>query len=198
MKRKAIIIFSIMFLIGVTMVCDVVAQKTQAQYLGVFHTGITVKNLDDSIPFYRDVLGFKIAVGPTDWFGGPTDTTLCASLGVVCPAELRLVVFEVPGGGKATLELLEYRSPASDPGAPFPANTWGAHHVAFRVKDIDAMIERLEDEGVTFFPGPNDNPSGPLAGWRWIYFIDPTNFNAATGRGIILEFIEIDPRIIER
>jgi hypothetical protein len=27
MKRKAIIIFSIMFLIGVTMVCGVVAQK---------------------------------------------------------------------------------------------------------------------------------------------------------------------------
>src|SRR4030067_3144630 len=196
MKRKAIIIFAIVFLVGGTTVFDVIAKKKESkpQYLGVFHTGITVRNLDDSIPFYRDVLGFNIAVRATDWFGGLGDTTLCLSLGTACPAELRLVIFEVPGGGKEALELLEYRRPPSHPDAPFPANTWGAHHVAFRVKDIEAMIERLEDFGVTFLPGPNDNPSGPLAGWRWIYFYDPTNYDETTGRGMILEFIEIDPR----
>jgi catechol 2,3-dioxygenase-like lactoylglutathione lyase family enzyme len=196
MKRKAIVILSILFVIGAMMVSSAFAQKEyKPQYLGIFHTGITVNNLDVTIPFYKDVLGLKLVLGPTAFF---VNDQLCYGLGTDCPASLRLAIFEVPGGGKETLEILEYTGPTKDiTNGPIPANTWGAHHVAFRVKDIEAMIARLEAHGVTFFAGPNDNPSGDLAGWRWIYFQDPTNCNPTTGRCIIMEFIEIDPRIIE-
>lgn len=142
---------------------------------GIFHTGITVSDLDKSIEFYRDVLGLKLTTGPTEVFEGDE---LAEGLGVP-EAKLRLAVFQI---GDDQAELLQYLSPPSPSEQPMPANTLGAMHLAFHVDDIYTAVEQLEAQGVTFLTGPNVITEGALAGWKWVYFKDPD--------GITLELIE--------
>ena len=145
---------------------------------GIFHTGITVSDLDRSIPFYRDVLGLEVMIGPTDVFEGDE---LSKALGVE-DARLRLVIFKV---GDGSLELLQYLSPDSAMKAPMPPNTLGAMHVAFRVKDVQVKMKEFEEKGVKFLSPLNVVDEGPLEGWKWIYFNDPD--------GITLELVQFDP-----
>ncbi len=144
----------------------------------IFHTGITVSNLDKSIEFYRDTLGLELALGPTEVFEGDA---LSAGLGVP-DARLRLAVFKV---GDGELELLQYLSPASPVDRPMPCNTLGAMHVAFEVPDMKAAVKELEAKGIRFFTRPNVVTDGPLNGWTWVYFTDPDS--------ITLELIEYKP-----
>jgi len=142
---------------------------------GIFHTGITVSNLDKSIPFYRDVLRLEIMTGPTEVFEGDE---LSRALGVG-NARLRLVIFKV---GEGSLELIEYLSPESQSKKPMPPNTLGAMHVAFRVDDVGKKVEELKGKGINFLSQVNVVGEGPLEGWKWIYFKDPD--------GITLELVE--------
>jgi len=68
----------------------------------IFHTGITVSNLDKSLPFYEDVLGLKLITGPTDVFEGDE---LSQGVGV-SGAKFKLAIFEAGGG---SLELLQFK-----------------------------------------------------------------------------------------
>ena len=145
---------------------------------GVFHTGVTVSDLERSIVFYRDVLGLTLQVPPTDVFGGEG---VSRALGVP-GAALRLAVLKV---GTGSLELLEYKTPASPIDRPVPPNGLGCMHVAFHVKDIRQKMTELEAKGVRFLSDANIVDDGPLAGWRWVYFHDPD--------GIALELVEFSP-----
>ena len=142
----------------------------------IFHTGVTVSNLDRSIAFYRDQLGLELAMGPTEIFCGEE---LSQGLGVP-GACLRLAVFKI---GDGSLELLEYSAPPSPVAKPMPPNTLGAMHVAFEVTDIQARVKELEARGIKFLSKPNLVADGPLKGWNWCYFLDPD--------GITLELVEI-------
>ena len=145
---------------------------------GIFHTGITVLNLDRSVAFYRDVLGFELITEPTEVFSGEE-----LSRGVGVPgASLRLAIFKA---GEGTLELLEYLSPQSPVERPMPPNTLGAMHVAFRVENIEQKVRELEAKGIKFHTPPNVVEEGPLKGWKWAYFSDPD--------GITLEIVEYTP-----
>ncbi len=144
----------------------------------IFHTGITVSDLDRSIPFYRDVLGLQMSLGPTEVFEGEA---LSRGLGVP-DARLRLAVFKV---GDGELELLEYLHPGSPVDCPMPGNTLGQMHVAFEVDDMRAKVEELQAKGIRFMSAPNEVHEGPLNGWTWVYFTDPD--------GITLELIEYKP-----
>ena len=144
----------------------------------IFHTGVTVSNLDRSIRFYRDQLGLELVTGPTEVFSGEA---LSRGLGVP-EAELRLAVFKV---GDGSLELLEYVNPPSPVERPMPPNTLGAMHVAFRVDDVHSKVKELTAKGVKFLSPPNVVTDGPLAGWTWVYFLDPD--------GITVELIEYNP-----
>jgi catechol 2,3-dioxygenase-like lactoylglutathione lyase family enzyme len=144
----------------------------------LFHTGITVSDLDKSIEFYRDTLGLELTLGPTEVFEGDA-----LSAGLAVPdARLRLAVFKV---GDGQLELLEYLSPPSPVDCPVPNNALGAMHVAFEVEDMRATVKELEAKGIRFFTRPNVVTEGPLNGWTWVYFRDPD--------GITLELIEYKP-----
>lgn len=143
---------------------------------GIFHTGITVSNLDNSIPFYRDTLGLKLVTGPTETFEGDE-----LSQGVGVPGtKLRIAIFEV---GEGSLELLEYQNPPSPIDTAMPPNTLGSMHVAFRVDNAVEKMKELEAKGITFLSELNVVDEGPLNGWRWAYFKDPDN--------ITLEIVEI-------
>jgi catechol 2,3-dioxygenase-like lactoylglutathione lyase family enzyme len=142
---------------------------------GVHHTGIIVKNLDRSIYFYHDLLGFEFDREPSPWFAGEE-----LSKGVGVPgASLRQVCLRA---GDDILELLEYGNPPEHNDAPPTQNQLGAMHVGFKVDDVAATKAELEAKGVVFLSEVNVVDEGVLAGWRWVYLHDPD--------GITLELVE--------
>lgn len=138
---------------------------------GIVHAGITVSNLEESIKFYRDILGLKLV--KTE----PPKATRGQRLGVP-GAEIQIAVFEF-NDCNDSLELIEYLKPESEFKKGLPVNAIGQVHVAFRVKNVLSVIERLNSNGVEFIGGniPETIEDGPLQGWKWIYFKDPDGTN---------------------
>jgi catechol 2,3-dioxygenase-like lactoylglutathione lyase family enzyme len=77
---------------------------------GIFHTGLTVSDLDRSIAFYRDLLGLELV---TRW--DSAQPYLRRIVGFP-DAELSIALLRVPGVASGVsghhIELLEYRAPA--------------------------------------------------------------------------------------
>ena len=140
------------------------------------HVGITVSDLDAAIDFYCGKLGLKLASEPSPVFDEPQ-----LGRGVGVPgASLRCVLLAL---GDGLLELIQYIAPESPIDHPLPQNALGAHHVAFKVDDVEAEKTRLQEEGITFLSDVNVVDEGTLAGWRWVYFTDPD--------GNALELVEV-------
>src|SRR6188472_4163826 len=74
------------------------------QILGADHTGITVSNLERSLAFWRDVLGFELS------HTAHQTGEMASEITGVAGAEIKLAVVKTPGGHK--IELLEYIAPA--------------------------------------------------------------------------------------
>jgi catechol 2,3-dioxygenase-like lactoylglutathione lyase family enzyme len=144
------------------------------------HINIVVADLDRSVKFYTELLGFRKTHDVT--MEGKWIEEIIGLRGVK-----GFVAFvEAPGGGMR-IELVEYRAPA---GLAVPensrANTRGLRHIAFRVEDIAAMATKLRAAGVTLFSDPVRVPAGVVkfaAGDKTLlYFLDPD--------GVILELAE--------
>jgi glyoxylase I family protein len=103
------------------------------------HVGVCVSDLDRSLAFYRDGLGFR-EVGRLDVAGDATETLL-----QVEDVDLCAVFLERDG---VRLELLYYRSPAHrGAGEPRPMNALGLTHLSLRVDDLGALVDSLESAG---------------------------------------------------
>ena len=102
------------------------------------HVGICVSDLERSLRFYRDLLGFspehELAVD-----GEPTDTLLRLR-----GTKLRAVYLTRDG---VRLELLFFESPPAPPRRERVMNELGLTHLSFRVADLEAVIEGLRAAG---------------------------------------------------
>lgn len=137
---------------------------------GIVHSGITVRDLSVSIPFYRDVLGLELIKQE------PPRASRGEKLGVP-GAVIRIAVFAIPDSN-ATLELIEYLEPAAPNQYGGPVNALGQVHVAFKVDDIEKTMKQMTKAGVRFTSEEYESiTDGPLAGWKWIYFKDPDGTN---------------------
>jgi catechol 2,3-dioxygenase-like lactoylglutathione lyase family enzyme len=141
------------------------AEQSIAMIRGVHHTCITVSDLEQSIAFYRDLLGLELVMTEESERSGDDRSK---SLGVPA-AKVRLALLRAPG---AQIELIEY---VTAQGRPYDRNNndIGAVHIAFQVDDVDAVYQSLLDHGVRFTAPPSTVPAGPMAGWRWTYLFDP-------------------------
>ena len=140
------------------------------------HTSFTVSDVERSVVFYRDLLGFKLlslAERPP-WF-----SELATG---VQGAHLKTAYLEIPGGHR--LELIQYLSP---PGEKLDTrtNNVGSAHLALIVDDLQSMYRELKARGVRFKGEPLEIPVGPNQGNRMTYLLDPDDFT--------LELIEIRP-----
>jgi len=145
----------------------------------VFHTGLTVSDLDRSIAFYRDLLGFELV---TQW--DSAQPYLRTIVGFP-EAELRIALLRLPGGTAGAsghhVELLEYKAPRGARGDPRTCNPGNAH-IAFMVEDLDQAYAELRAKGVRFKSAPVEITHGRNRGGKAVYFLDPDD--------ITLEFIQ--------
>ena len=104
----------------------------------ITHVGIGVSNLERSLRFYRDLLGFTWE-HELDVEGEPTDTLLRLR-GTKLHAE-----YLTRDGVR--IELLYFASPPAPPRPERPMNQYGLTHLSFRVTDMDAVLDALRAAG---------------------------------------------------
>ena len=129
------------------------------------HTGITVSNLERSLAFWRDVLGFEIS------HTAHQKGKMAQEITGVEGAEIKLAVLKAPGGHK--IELLEYLAPADRRRADIRPCDVGSVHVALLVHDLGAELERIAASNWKAAGKPQMLQSGPNAGKRVVYVRDP-------------------------
>lgn len=144
------------------------------------HINFVVSDLEKSVKFYTELLGFresKRAHLEGDWI-----EAIVGLKGVVAD-----VAFIIAPAGEPRIELLCYKTPK---GESIPvnslANTVGIRHIAFRVDDLYATVEKLRSAGVKLLSEPVVVPETVVthdAGHKMLcYFHDPD--------GILLEITE--------
>ena len=112
----------------------------------MMHVGICVIDLERSIRFYRDGLGFSEG-GELTVEGEPTATMLDL------PSDMHLDAVYLDREG-FRIELLSYPTPGTVGEAKArPMNQLGLTHFAFRVDDLDAAIARVEAHGGALVEG---------------------------------------------
>lgn len=108
--------------------------------LRMTHVGICVTDLQRSIAFYRDRLGFAYR-SELRVQGEPTDTLLRLRA-----VDLQAVYLERDG---TRIELLHYTAPpAVGDGSPRPMNGRGLTHLSLRVDSVAATVATLRAAGV--------------------------------------------------
>ena len=126
---------------------------TAGRVMSVRHLGIVVKDLERSLRFYRDALGFKV-VRAMEESGAYLETLLALP-----NARVQTVKLAAPDG-VAVIELLVFSSHPDETTAKRPIYAVGPSHVAFSVEDLGAVYHRLVEAGVPFTAPPQRSPDG--------------------------------------
>jgi methylmalonyl-CoA epimerase len=124
------------------------------------HLGIAVRSLDAALGFYQDQLGFQ---------AGPRETV----------EQEKVHVVMLPAGGPR-IELLEATGSDSVIAKFIEKRGEGLHHVALKVPDLAATVERLKAHGARLLNEPRAGAGGHL-----YVFVHPSS----TG-GVLLELIQ--------
>lgn len=126
------------------------------------HLGIAVKNLDEAIPYYENILGMK-----------------CYSIEEVADQKVKTAFFKV---GQTKLELLEPTSDESPIAKFIEKRGEGIHHLAFAVEDgVANALAEMEGKGVRLI---DKAPRKGAEGLN-IAFIHPKSTH-----GVLTEFCE--------
>lgn len=144
------------------------------------HLNIVVSDLERSVGFYTELLGFKKI--NSAHLEGEWIESIVGIRDVVAD-----VVFIVAPAGEPRIELLCYKSPTGESiRANSLANTIGLRHIALRVDDIQASAKKLKEVGVKLLSDPITVPTSVVthdSGHKMLcYFHDPD--------GVLLEITE--------
>ena len=96
---------------------------------GIDHIGIAVKQLDEVVSLYRDVLGLRLE-----------------GIHVVQEQKVRMAFFST--GGETRIELLEPTDSESPVAKFIESHGEGVHHIALKVKNIEAVLEGLKGKSL--------------------------------------------------
>ena len=92
------------------------------------HIGIAVKNLEESIKYYEEVLGLE-----------------CYNIEEVKDQKVKTAFFKV---GEVKIELLESTDPEGPIGKYIEKKGEGIHHIAFAVDKIEDKLKHAEEKGI--------------------------------------------------
>ena len=115
------------------------------------HTGIVVEDLDASMHFYCDMLGFKIQK-KMDEHGDYIDNM--SSLNNV-----KVTTVKLKFGNNQMIELLRYHSHPRSKALDEICRV-GISHVAFSVDNLDDVYIKLSSKGIVFNSPPQYSPDG--------------------------------------
>ena len=147
--------------------------------VGCEHIGIQVCNVERSVRFYTEHLGFKRVLRASR-----SEPYVQKVVGYFPDVTLEIAELEIPGT-EVRLEIVEYRGVAGTPVDPATANP-GTMHFSLFVKDLDAMYARMRARGVEFVSAVQTSTAGPLTGGKVVYLKDPD--------GIRVELVETRKR----
>lgn len=102
------------------------------------HTSFTVADLDATVSFFTEALGFTVR-----WPAKPSVEFMLTVTGIA-DADARVAVVMCPGHA---IELFQYDSPANRRAVRLRACDVGFSHIAFQVDDIEDAIERAARHG---------------------------------------------------
>ena len=148
---------------------------TEFRIIAADHTGITVSNLEQSLAFWQNVLGFEFS------HRAHQTAELASEITGVAGAEISIAVVKAPGGHK--IELLEYLAPPDRKHVDLRPCDVGSVHVALTVDSLDAVLSAIAASGWKAAGKPQTLQSGPNAGKRVVYVRDPD--------GTTIEFMEV-------
>lgn len=92
------------------------------------HIGIAVRSIEESLPFYRDVIEIEYQL-----------------IEEIESQQVRVAMLEI---GEINIELLEPTSSESPIAKFLEKNGEGMHHIAFATTSIDEKLERARNAGV--------------------------------------------------
>jgi len=151
------------FICGETSVTDV--STLPFHIIAADHTGVTVSNLERSLAFWRDVLGFELS------HRAHQTGELAEEITGVKDAEISIAVVKAPGH---KIELLEYLAPVDrKQHVDLRPCDVGHVHVALTVDNLDAVLRAIAASGWKAAGKPQTLESGPNAGKRVVYVRDP-------------------------
>lgn len=137
--------------------------------VGFVHSGITVKDLENSLHFYVDKLGLKVLSKQV-----AQDEYISRIVNFSSLKEIKIAFLEIPGGNQ--IEMLEYVGVERLSGSVRPCD-YGSGHICLLVNDLEQMYERLKKQGVKF---RSENiveiTAGANKGNKAIYMYDPDNY----------------------
>ena len=113
------------------------------------HIGIVTKNLEKSLEFYRDILGFKIKTEALE------NKDFIDRILNLKDTALKTVKLVDPRGG--IIELLHYDNPASRT-IKMEINDLGLSHFALTVENLDDIYNMLKKSGANFISAPTLSP----------------------------------------
>ena len=141
--------------------------------IGARHTGLVVRDIERSLSFYQGLLGLSVVSRKKE--SCPYIETVVGIPG----AALEWV--KLKSADEYHVELIQY-SPdgqSSSEAGNARSDKQGCSHIAFTVRDIDTVYNKLQSKGCHCNSKPQTSPDG-LA--RVMYCHDPD--------GIIIEFVE--------
>ncbi len=130
-------------------------------FVGMDHVGIAVKNLDEAIHVYCDLLGFKL-------------------LGVHVLTERKIKIALISTGGETQIELVQPLDAESTVAKFLETRGEGIHHFAVRVEDIEAALADMKKNGVALI---DEKPRVGAEGKR-VAFVHPKST-----KGVLLELV---------
>ena len=114
------------------------------------HVAITVKDIQKSIAFYRDLLGCEVK----------------GQL-LLQDGNFRIVYLR---SGNAVIELFDFKEKGKELPTENPDVDFGFKHICFAVEDVDSFTDSLKSNGVEFLVEPKTASTTPL---RLAFFKDP-------------------------
>ena len=127
------------------------------------HFGICVSDLDRSLRFYCEGLGFEASDGYD--LDSEVAAGLDRALEVDVPVKIRS---QFISNGEMKVELIHFREPSVVGEPSSRRNHLGITHLSFWVDDVDAAAARLTGLGGTILPDTRTNPGVEL-----VFLTDP-------------------------